>query len=116
MYGYARQSPNRYTDVTGECPLCVAALAAAAGAALAALDEYLDHGTEFRCWNPWKIGSGALGGAAFGAAAPALFGTAAGALGYGNFAVNGMLHSSRAGLSPVFGNVSRQIARATGNM
>lgn len=27
VYGYARQSPNRYTDPTGQCPWCVGPIA-----------------------------------------------------------------------------------------
>ena len=119
VYGYARQAPNRYVDPRGEF-VCGGVCLAAAGAAIFAAGNYAyqlwnnDGRTE--CVNLLRVAKWGLGGAALGAALPALAGTAAGAAGYGGLAVNGMLHSSRAGLSTAFRNVSRQIARATGNV
>ena len=69
LYGYAGQNPMRYTDPTGECPWCVAAVAGAAiGAALSLLEQLNDNSWQFECVNWWQVGGSAAAGAAFSGA------------------------------------------------
>jgi RHS repeat-associated protein len=64
VYGYALQSPGRYTDQTGESPLCIGI--AADIAISVAIGYYFD---EDGCYSAeelwWDAGFGAAGGAAF---------------------------------------------------
>jgi len=62
VYGYARQNPGKYTDPTGQCPWCVVAVGAGAGAALDFAFQYWRYDGELACINWFEVGvSGAIG-------------------------------------------------------
>jgi hypothetical protein len=70
VYGYARQSPAKFTDPTGECPMCGAIVAGAAiGAGVDILAQLYANDGNFYCIDWWEVGREAAIGAAFGAAA-----------------------------------------------
>jgi uncharacterized protein RhaS with RHS repeats len=72
VYGYARQSPGVYTDVTGQCPFCAAiVLGAAVGAGIDILAQLYTNDGQFNCVDWSEVAKEAAWGAAFGVAGEA---------------------------------------------
>ena len=71
VYGYVRSNPMRFTDPTGQCPMCAAlAVGAGIGAGIALIEELIRTDWRFECVNWRNVAGGALFDAALSTLRP----------------------------------------------
>ena len=71
LYSYVRANPLYYTDPTGQCPWCVAAVVGAvSGAGFDLAYQLIVNGGSLKCVDWESVGSAALTGAAFSTLGP----------------------------------------------